>query len=114
MEGIIPQLKAELFRLIRLPAEQRTDKNGVMNTILPDPTVEGKPKKLLEQVRDVMRLKHYSIRTERTYSEWIERFIRFHGKRHPREMAEVEVAHVKASLTCQGNIKNASCSMSMY
>jgi hypothetical protein len=46
--------------------------------------------KLLDQVRDVMRRKHYSIRTERTYSDWIKRFILFHGKRHPIEMAEAE------------------------
>ena len=45
-----------------------------------------KPKKLLDQVRDVMRLKHYSLRTERTYWDWIERFIRFHAMRHPTEM----------------------------
>jgi hypothetical protein len=34
--------------------------------------------------------KHYSLRTERTYCDWIERFIRFHGLRHPREMGESE------------------------
>jgi hypothetical protein len=39
----------------------------------------GKPKKLLDQVRDLMRLRHYSIRTERCYCDWITRFIRFHG-----------------------------------
>ena len=38
----------------------------------------GNPK-LLEQVRNVMRVKHYSIRTERCYCDWIVRFIRFHG-----------------------------------
>jgi hypothetical protein len=38
----------------------------------------GKGKKLLEQMRDVMRLKHYSYRTEQTYCDWVERFIRFH------------------------------------
>jgi Phage integrase, N-terminal SAM-like domain len=47
----------------------------------PDPTL-GKPKKLLDRVCDVMRLKHYSLRTERTYCDWIERFIRFHELRH--------------------------------
>ena len=35
----------------------------------------GKPKQLLEQVRDLLRLKHYSLRTERSYCDWIERFI---------------------------------------
>src|SRR6266699_6351623 len=42
--------------------------------------------KLLDQVSEVMRFKHYSIRTEATYRDWIKRFIFFHGKRHPREM----------------------------
>ena len=50
----------------------------------------GKPK-LLDQVRDVIRRKHYSFRTEQVYLDWIRRFILFHGKRHPREMAEAEV-----------------------
>ena len=59
----------------------------------PDPfPAQGKPKKLLEEVRDLMRLRHYSIRTEHCYCDWITRFIRYHGKRHPREMAEMEVA----------------------
>jgi hypothetical protein len=47
--------------------------------------------KLLDQVSEVMRFKHYSLRTERTYREWIRRFILFHGKRHSREMGAVEV-----------------------
>jgi len=38
-----------------------------------------------------MRFKHYSLRTERTYREWVKPFILFHGKRHPREMGAVEV-----------------------
>lgn len=41
------------------------------------------PPKLLDQVRDVIRLKHYSIRTEQAYLGWIRRFILFHGRRHP-------------------------------
>ena len=39
--------------------------------------------KLLDQVREVIRLKHYSIRTEESYVGWIRKFILFHGKRHP-------------------------------
>ena len=40
----------------------------------------NKPRKLLNQVRDVMRLKHYAYRTEITYSEWIKRFIFFQNE----------------------------------
>jgi len=46
----------------------------------------GTRPRLLDEVRAVMRRKHYSIRTERTYIDWIKRFIFFHNKRHPLEM----------------------------
>ena len=49
--------------------------------------MEQRPKKLLDQVRDAIRLRHYSIRTEEAYVGWITRFILFHDKRHPNEMA---------------------------
>ena len=42
--------------------------------------------KLLDQVSEVMRFKHYSIRTETSYRDWIKPFILFHSKRHPREL----------------------------
>jgi integrase len=47
--------------------------------------VWGEPR-LLDQVRDVIRRLHYSIRTEQTYVDWIRRFILFHRKRHSKEM----------------------------
>jgi integrase len=50
----------------------------------------AKAPRLLDQVRDAIRRKHYSPRTEETYVHWIKRFIYFHGKRHPREMGEAE------------------------
>ncbi|HTN30455.1 MAG TPA: integron integrase [Pseudomonas sp.] len=49
------------------------------------------PPRLREQFQAVMRLHHYSIRTERTYWYWIRYFIRFHRMRHPREMGTLEV-----------------------
>lgn len=52
---------------------------------------EPRPKKLLDQVRDAIRLKHYSYRTEQTYVQWIRRFILFHNKRHPQEMGIPEI-----------------------
>lgn len=53
--------------------------------------MEPRPRKLLDQVRDAIRLKHYSYRTEETYVYWIRRFILFHNKRHPQEMGTAEV-----------------------
>lgn len=47
--------------------------------------------KLLDQVRQAIRARHYSKRTEKTYVDWIKRFIFFHGKRHPLEMGEAEI-----------------------
>ena len=45
--------------------------------------MEKPPKKLLDRVREVIRLKHDSIRTEEAYANWIRRYILFHSKRHP-------------------------------
>jgi Phage integrase, N-terminal SAM-like domain len=56
------------------------------------------PPKLLDQVRDRLRLKHYSMRTETQYVHWIRRFILFHDKRHPIAMGAVEVVIKKARL----------------
>jgi integron integrase len=53
--------------------------------------LEPRPRKLLDQVRDALRVKHYSYQTEKTYVYWIRRFILFHNKRHPSEMGTAEV-----------------------
>ncbi len=50
-----------------------------------------RPKKLLDQVRDTIRLKHYSMSTEKTYVAWIKRYILFHHKRHPKDMGVPEI-----------------------
>ncbi len=47
--------------------------------------------KLLDQVRETIRRKHYSLRTESTYIDWIKRYIFFHNKRHPRDMGATEI-----------------------
>jgi hypothetical protein len=48
--------------------------------------------KLLDQVRLAIRTRHYSIRTEEAYVQWIKRFILYHHKRHPKEMGADEVS----------------------
>jgi len=52
---------------------------------------QTKPR-LLDQVRNVLRLEHYSYRTEEAYVQWIKRLIVFNGKRHSEEMGEEEVS----------------------
>src|SRR5450432_979190 len=62
-----------------------------MPASLPHKSDSAKPK-FLEQVRTILRTRHYSLRTEEAYLGWIRRFILFHGKRHPQEMGGTEVA----------------------
>jgi hypothetical protein len=50
-----------------------------------------RPKKLIGEVRNKIRLKHYSIRTEEAYLDWIRCYIQFHNMRHPREMGSGEI-----------------------
>lgn len=65
---------------------------------------ENQPPRLLDQVRNKIRLKHYSIRTEQTYLDWVKRYILFHGKRHPMDMSAVEVEQFLTHLAVQGNV----------
>ena len=60
--------------------------------------------KLLDQIRNAVRSRHYSIRTERTYIYWIRQFIRFHSMRHPEELGEIEVAVFLSHLAVRRNV----------
>ena len=51
----------------------------------------ARPPKLLDQMREALRSRHYSRRTEQTYCQWVKRYIFFHKVRHPAEMAEPEI-----------------------
>jgi integron integrase len=64
----------------------------------------GRGPRLLEQVRDCLRLKRYSIRTEQQYVQWIKRFILFHGKRHPLELGGREVELFLTHLAIVGKV----------
>ncbi len=50
------------------------------------------PPRLLDQMRAVLRRKHYALRTEEAYTGWVIRYVRFHGTRHPRELGEPDVS----------------------
>jgi len=65
--------------------------------------MDGKPR-LLDQVREQIRLKHYSIRTERVYCEWIKRYVRFHNYRHPSEMGAAEVEAFLSDLAVRRDV----------
>ena len=54
-------------------------------------TPKNRSPKLLDQVRELIRRKHYSIRTEKSYCAWVRRFIFFHGKRHPQTLGKPEI-----------------------
>ena len=62
------------------------------------------PPKLLDRVRATLRTNRYSPRTEQAYVDWITRYIRFHGVRHPQEMGAEEVKAFLSRLTTQMNV----------
>jgi integron integrase len=65
--------------------------------------IQNSPR-LLDSVRQHLRVKHYSIRTEQAYVDWIKRFILFHGKRHPKEMGEREITAFLTHLAVNRNV----------
>ena len=64
--------------------------------------------KLLDRVRWHLRVKRYSIRTEKAYLDWIRRFILFHEKRHPAEMGEEEIAAFLSHLAIDSHVAQAT------
>jgi Phage integrase, N-terminal SAM-like domain len=73
------------------------------STAVSVPVTSPKPK-LLDQVRQAIRTRHYSYRTEKAYIHWIKRFIFFHNKRHPAEMSEAEIARFLSSLASDSHV----------
>lgn len=65
---------------------------------------ESSSPRLLDRVRDALRVHHYSRRTERAYVAWIRRYILFHGKRHPAEMGAEEVSRFLTALAVEARV----------
>ena len=61
-------------------------------------------KRLLEQMSDSIRVKHYSIRTEKAYLDWVKRFIQFNKYRHPRDMGAREIKQYLTWLAVKGKV----------
>jgi hypothetical protein len=66
--------------------------------------MEARSRKLLEQVSDLLRVKHYSYRTEQTYIQWIRRYILFHNKIHPKDIESPEIEAFLPHLAVQEQV----------
>lgn len=64
--------------------------------------------RLLDQVRELIRIRHYSIRTEQAYVQWIRRYILFHGKRHPSELGAPELTAFLSDLAVRGKVATST------
>jgi len=67
------------------------------------PRFKPQSKRLLDQVREVLRYHHYAIRTEEAYVKWILAFIRFHSRKHPRDMGKLEIEAFLSDLAVNKN-----------
>lgn len=76
------------------------DENGVVTK----PLVKAAPRRLIEEVRRKLRVKHYSLRTEQAYLAWVRRFILANGKSHPRGMGGVEVEAFLSKLASEADV----------
>lgn len=72
-----------------------------------DPAVTNKPR-LFDEVRSRLRVKHYSLRTEKVYLAWIRRFILSNDKRHPRTMGALEVERFLSELAVKGRVASST------
>jgi len=96
------QKKAHIVRLFLAFSEGNVLK-GCMLASVSRTSGSGKSK-LLDQVREEIRLKHYSLRTEQAYIDWIKRFIVFHRKQHPSKMGAEEVRQFLSDLAANQNV----------
>jgi len=72
------------------------------------PTEDARHPGLLETVRERLRVKHYSLRTEEAYLGWIKRYVWFHGKRHPRDLGAAEVEAFLTDLAVRRNVASST------
>lgn len=63
---------------------------------------------MLDRLREAIRVRHYSIRTEQAYVQWVRRFIFFHNKRHPNEMGRPEIEAFLTHLAVEGRVAAAT------
>jgi len=86
-----------------VPTHRTTSSGKTTGAPSTDTPVLPKPK-LLDQLREALRSRHYSRRTEQTYCHWVKKFIFFHNVRHPAEMAEPEMNQFLTHLAVKENV----------
>ena len=69
--------------------------------------------RLMDQVREVLRYHHYAYRTEQSYCQWILRYIRFHGKTHPKELGVQHVERFLSNLVTEGKVAASTQSQAL-
>lgn len=93
-----PKVKSLVERRLKVISQ-----SGPPAMAISSPSGAPKPK-LLDQVRQAIRTRHYSYKTEEAYVGWIRRFILFHNKRHPSEMGETEIGQFLSSLARDSHV----------
>ncbi len=99
-------------RLTSSPSSHTPPPTGFGNITVRSSEMQ-KPK-LLDHVRHILRFRHYSYQTEKTYIHWIKRFIFFHNKRHPREMGKEEVEQFLTSLAVDRHVSAATQNQALH
>ncbi len=94
--------RSKTHRLQRTTPRRRNQRAPVAN---PDPVDEAAPKpRMLDRVREEIRIRHYSPRTEKAYVSWIKRIIFFHDKRNPEIMGEAEISAFLSALATRHKV----------
>ena len=83
-------------------------------TTSPELSDTAKQPKLLERMCEIIRVKHYSLATEKNYIQWVRRFILFHGKRHPVEMGAAEVEAFLSALAVERNVSASTQNQALH
>jgi hypothetical protein len=73
----------------------------------------AQPPKLLDRLRQAVRVLHYSLKTEDAYAAWVRRYILFHGKRHPQEMGAAEINQFLTHLAVAGHVAASTQNQAM-
>ena len=100
-----PLLGAPADDRLSLSATSGVDPDSASSLPHPETAPSGAaPPRLLDRLREAIRVRHYSIRTEDAYADWARRFIVFHDKRHPLDLGAPEVAAFLTYLAVQRNV----------